>query len=101
MQLYFRFFTDDWIITGGKHWLFSFLKEPCLLLKKFKFLKLLLLVIQIRVEQNTSKSMVGLGHSIKVTDTENQYKVGHHTFGSFLGKSPKQDELILSEPKMQ
>ena len=40
-----------------------------------------------------------LGHSIKVTDTENQCKVAHFTFGSFPGKSPKQSELILSEPK--
>ena len=42
-----------------------------------------------------------LGHSIKVTDMENQCKVAHHTFGSFPGKSPKQGKLILSEPKMQ
>ena len=30
---------------------------------------------------------------------ENQCKVAHHTFGSFPGKSPKQDKLLLSEPK--
>ena len=29
---------------------------------------------------------------------ENQCKVAHHTFGLFLGKSPKQGKLILSEP---
>ena len=29
-KFYFRLFTDDWIVTGGKHWLFSFMKEPSL-----------------------------------------------------------------------
>ena len=102
------------------------------MLKVLKFLRLSPL-IQIRVEQNTSKDWgkhnndnvvncvkiereeqessspaIGkvsqsvstyLGHSIKVTDTENQCKVAHHTSGSFPGKSPKQGELISSEPK--
>ena len=59
-------------------------------------------------EQESFSSAVGkvfpiylLRAQYKVTDMENQYKVAHHIFGSFPGKSPKQGELISSEPKIQ
>ena len=32
----FRLFTDDWIMTGGKHWLFSFMKELSLFVESIK-----------------------------------------------------------------
>ena len=31
-----RLFTDDWIMTGGKHWLFSFMKELSLFVESIK-----------------------------------------------------------------
>ena len=53
-KFYFRLFTDDWIMTGGKHWLFSFMKEPFLFVESIKnssdYHPLF------RVEQNTSKN---------------------------------------------
>ena len=34
----FRLFTANWIMTGGKHWLFSFMTELLCLLEVLKFL---------------------------------------------------------------
>ena len=47
-KFYFRLFTDDWIMTGGKHWLFSFMKEPSLFVESSK-------IPPTWAEQNTSK----------------------------------------------